>query len=161
MPSPASSSEQVGEVVALGLVEAGRRLVEQQHLGPGGQRPPQLDQAGQAGGHGVDPLVGDRADARPGRGSPRRRRAGRRCGRATSDRRISAAVRMFSRAVSEPNTSRRWNVRAMPRRARGVGLEVGDVLAVEQHPAADGLLQAGDDVERGRLARRRSGRSAR
>ena len=63
MPSPASSSEQVGEVVGLGLVEARRRLVEQQHLGPGGQRPAELDQAGEAGRHGVDALVGDGADA--------------------------------------------------------------------------------------------------
>jgi hypothetical protein len=33
-------------------------------------------------------------------------------------RRISAAARTFSRTERDPNTSSRWKVRAMPRRAR-------------------------------------------
>ena len=46
-PSSASSHEQLGEGVGLALVEARRGLVEEQHLRPGGQRPAELDQAGQ------------------------------------------------------------------------------------------------------------------
>ena len=63
MPSWASSSSSCGEALGLGVVEARCRLVEQEHLRPGRQRPPQLDEAGQARGHGVDPLVGDGSDA--------------------------------------------------------------------------------------------------
>ena len=55
-PSPASRVRSSAKALGLGLVEARGRLVEQQHPGPGGQRPGQLDEAGQAGGQRVGPL---------------------------------------------------------------------------------------------------------
>ena len=67
-------------------------------------------------------------------------------------RRNSAAARMFSRAVSEPKTSSRWKVRAMPEPGPPVRRQPADVAAVEDDPAARRLLQAGDDVERRGLA---------
>ena len=76
MPSPASSRSRSAKAVGLGVVEAGRRLVEQQHPGPGGERPAELDEAGEAGGHGVDPVVGDARMPTRSR-TPRPRAAGR------------------------------------------------------------------------------------
>jgi hypothetical protein len=55
--------EQPGEVVGLALVEAGRGLVEEQDLRSGRERASQLDEPSQPGGHGVNALVGHRADA--------------------------------------------------------------------------------------------------
>ena len=67
-------------------------------------------------------------------------------------RRISSATSTFSRAVRLPNASRRWNVRAMPSRARWCGRLRGDVDAVERDVPARRRLQPGDDVEQRRLA---------
>ena len=58
------------------------------------------------------------------------------------ERRISAAVRMFSRAVSEPKTSSRWKVRAMPSRARAWALRLVMSRPSSSTSTADGLLQA-------------------
>ena len=96
------------------LVEPGRRLVEQQHLGSAGQGPAELDQSGQTGRQRVGALVGDGDAGRRGRGSRSPRSADGQTRSGAQRLRISADVWMFSRAVSEPNTSRRWNVRAMP-----------------------------------------------
>ena len=67
-------------------------------------------------------------------------------------RRISAATSTFSRAERLPNASSRWNVRAMPRRARRCGFAPVRSTAVEHHAAAVGRLQPGDHVEQRRLA---------
>ena len=68
-------------------------------------------------------------------------------------RRSSTPTRMFSRAVSDPNTSSRWNVRPMPACAR----RWARILVMSMPPSrtrpADGRLEPGDHVEGGRLAR--------
>ena len=98
------------------LVQARARLVEQQHRRPGGQRPAELDEAGEARGQQVGGLVGDVRQARRAPAGRRPRLRGLapvgRC------RLVSAAICTFSRAVRVPNSSRRWNVRATPSRAR-------------------------------------------
>ena len=63
---------------------------------------------------------------------------------------ISAAVRTLSYAVIEPNTSSRWNVRFMPRRARRCG--GADEMSTPSRCTAPGApLHAGDGVEGGGL----------
>jgi hypothetical protein len=52
-PSVGEPGEHLGEAPGLHVVEPRGGLVEQQHLRPGGQRPPELDQAGLADGEGV------------------------------------------------------------------------------------------------------------
>ncbi len=64
----------------------------------------------------------------------------------------SAAVRTLSRTVSDPNSSRRWKVRAMPARARLCALRSVMSVPVQQHQAAGGRLEPGDHVEGGGLA---------
>ena len=160
MPSRASSRSSVGEVLGLGLVLAGRRLVEQQQPGPGGQCPPQLDQPGLTGrervgphvGHGLEPDALETgasavaagcspvpapplADARPPPG----------CSRGRSARRTARGAGMCGPCPCGPACTG----------------QPGDVLAVEHDPAPGRPLQAGDDVEQRGLARRRSGRSGR
>ena len=130
MPAPASWHEQVAELLALGVVEPGRRLVEEEQAGPGGQGAGQLEQPGLAGGQRVGRPVGQMAS------SPTRDRTPSALAAASERsrdqrRRISAAASTFSRTDSEPKTSRRWKVRAMPRRARLCGFERGHVGAVE------------------------------
>src|SRR5437899_5192679 len=58
------ADEQLGELGALGGVEARRRLVEQEELRPPGQRPGQLHQAALAGGDLRRQPVVDRAEPR-------------------------------------------------------------------------------------------------
>src|SRR5918997_495555 len=62
---PGQPLEQVGEGVGLVLVEAGRRLVEQQDGRLAGERPPDLDEPGQAGREALHPLIGDRPQPDP------------------------------------------------------------------------------------------------
>ena len=134
MPSSASSSSRSAKRVRLALVEARGGLVEQQHLRAGWPAPGRARRGGRARSAWRRPARRPRPGCRRGRaGAPPRR--GRLTARSRDhERRISAAVRMFSRAVSEPNTSRRWNVRAMPAPGPDVGLGAGDVLAVEAGP---------------------------
>ena len=100
-----------------------------------------------------------RVSARPAPGGaarPRQDAVGVRCrrwsGRWDQRRRISAAARTFSRTDSEPNTSRRWKVRAMPSRARlwGAGRSCR-CRRRDIRPRVDGL-QAADGVEQRGLA---------
>ena len=62
-PGAGELDEQLGELGGLGLVETGRRLVEQHDARLGGQRARHLDQALGAGRQAVDALVGDRREA--------------------------------------------------------------------------------------------------
>ena len=95
---------------------------------------------------------GDRGRCRPARGARRRRSRARRSVSVAQRRRISSATSTFSRAVRLPNGSSRWNVRAMPSRARRVALGAGDVERRRAGCRPDGrLLQPGDDVEQRRL----------
>ena len=134
---------------------------------------PSLDQAGLAGGQLTGADVGDvrqteavhqqvdlvvegelvarrpaaggrRQDARPSLGGSR------------------PPTSTFSRAVIDPKTSRRWNVRADATPGAAVGAERrrSSTPSKRTRPA-DGREHAGDQVERRGLARRRSGRSAR
>ena len=131
--------QHLGEARGLDLVEARGRLVEEQHLRLGGQRPAELDQAGLPGGQRVGPAVGDRPEAEElddPVGDRARRRASP-CRRLRPA--ISAAVRMLSSAVIEPNTSSRWNVRFMPEAGPAVRRRLGDVDAVEVDRAAAAL----------------------
>ena len=161
IPSAGQLAQQTSERLGLGLVQARGRLVEQQHPRVGGQRPGQLDEPGLAGGQLVGPDVGHGGQRRPGP-APRRPsdRGGRRAARRRPARRSPARS-------GAPNSSRRWNVRARPRRARRYGA-AGDVVAVEPHPAAlrapaarvidveqRGLAGAVGPDEPGDLARRR------
>ncbi len=64
----------------------------------------------------------------------------------------SAATRMLSRTVSDPKTSRRWNVRARPSRANWCGrAPVTSLPSTKIRPCVR-LLHAGGDVEQRRLA---------
>ena len=89
---------------------------------------------GLAGGERVDPRVGDVAS------SPTRSMIASTTSAGLSlscdqPLRTSAATRMFSRTLSRLNSSRRWNVRPSPRRARWVGESRVTSLAVEADPA--------------------------
>ena len=116
--------------LGLGVVEPGRRLVEEQEREPAGDGPGQLDQAALAGGQTADGSGRQRARCRtaPGRSrSPRRSRLGPaseqlrwRHGRSPA-RRASRPRATFSRTVSESNSSIRWNVRPRPSWARRCG----------------------------------------
>ena len=168
-------AEQVAQLLALGVVEARGGLVEQEQARPGGQGAGQFEQAGLAGGQRVG-----RA-ARPGALSPTRASTPSALAAASERswdqrRRISAAARTFSRTDSEPKTSRRWKVRAMPRRARWCGFSPvmsapskRDATPVEALQPADGVEagglagavgtdEAGDDAGRDVEVRRRAAR---
>ena len=111
-------AEDLGQAGRLRLVEPGGRLVEEQHLRIGGQGPAELHEPSLSGGQRVGPASGDRTEAEPvdelvGHGDRAPHRAPSRPWAA-----ISAAVRMLSKAVIEPNTSSRWKVRFIPSRAR-------------------------------------------
>ena len=142
--------QQVAEDLGLLRVEAGPGLVQEKQARVGGQRPGQLDEARQAGGHGVDPLGGRLGDADP------------------LEDLLGDLLRV--RPVLGPTTADLGgNEHVLPRRQRAehlealersgqpqagalVGLAPGDVFAVDQHLARRRLLQAGDDVEQRRLA---------
>ena len=62
-PGGGELDEQLRELRGLRLVEARRRLVEQDHARLGGERAGHLDQALRAGGQAVDALVGHRGEA--------------------------------------------------------------------------------------------------
>ena len=115
-PVIGQTAQDGSEFVGLGVVQARRGLVEQQHPRAGGQRTRHLDEPGPTGGDAVDPLVGDiaqgqlldqllgdhlgiRVVARPARSE-------------------LGAARMFSRTVRRLKVSNRWNVRPRPLRAR-------------------------------------------
>ncbi len=63
VPSRAEVHQQLAELVGLLLVLAGRRLVEQQDLRPGHQRPTHLDPARHAGGNLGDVAIGEVGEA--------------------------------------------------------------------------------------------------
>ena len=149
------------ERARLVAVETRRRLVEQQQPGLGHQRAADLDQPPAPEAQRLDRPVGvtrqaeqleRRVDARVLVGARlRRSRArpstARRCGDASARRRAGA------HAPSCPtNSSMRWNVRPMPRRARlCVGSPPIDAPA-EPHGAAVGPQRAEQAVEQRRLA---------
>ena len=102
-------------------------------LRPGGER------TGRARRAGTGRWAASRPGRRPRRRSPTRSMivldrlgAGSLLSPAPSRLRISAATRMFSRTVSEPNSSSRWNVRADAPAGPLGGGEARDVAAVEQ-----------------------------
>ena len=120
--------QEAAEGGGLALVEAGARLVEQQHLGIGRQGAGQLDQAGRSGrqrrdrrgclvahAHALEEVERRLEDvARPEASSPTRT--------------LSAALRV-------EKSSRRWKVRARPRRARRcVRFRVTSVPASDTDP---------------------------
>ena len=74
MPASASWHEQVAQLLALGVAQARRRLVEQEQAGPGGQGPGELEQPGLPVGR-VSAERSASGSARPGRGRRRRWRA--------------------------------------------------------------------------------------
>ena len=145
-------------------VDAGRRLVEQQHLGLGGQHPGQRDQLGlavrqRAGrhvgelGHADEPqpvhrlarvVAPRRASTRPwAKASVAKFSPGWSC----------TAIITFCRQDSRLNSRTSWNERTMPLRATCVGFEPDELLAVQLAPSrASGGMNAGEQVEHRRLA---------
>ena len=88
--------------------------------GAGHQRARQLHHPRPSGGDVGDVAVGDVREPGRARGSGRSPRRGRgACARCRC--RMSPATRTLSRTVSDRNSSSRWNVRAMPSRARWPG----------------------------------------
>ena len=180
MPLGGQLGQQLPERVRLDLVEARAGLVEQQELGPDGQGPGQLDHPGQTGGHGrrvlrspsppsptpsssrsqvairVRDPVRVSASAPPVVGRP----AGRR--RRTSRPRLCHCppLELSTRdrpgrsppADSEPNSSRRWKVRARPSRARWWGFMPVTSVSNSWTVPRSGGLQPADDVEQRGLA---------
>ena len=108
----------------------------------------------------VPPRAPPRAPrARASRGSPSPRRES--CARAPGAMRVCAPTRTLSSTLMCAQSCRFWNVRAMPRRTMRCARLAQQVLALVADGAAARLVEARDDVERRRLARRRWGRSAR
>ena len=129
-------------------VETRRRLVEEQQLGLGHQRPADLDEAADTEAERLDRAVGDRLEAeqiehRLRARLLRRRSAGRGTAGPSTARRgrcAPARRRGSARAASCPlNSSMRWNVRAMPSRARRWVGTRDEVAPVERDRAAVGL----------------------
>ena len=121
-PVVGQAPDEVGELGRLGVAEAGRRLVEQQHARLGGDGPGDGQQAALA----VREVLHDAQRGRPGSGTrgspPRPRRAaadrpGRRGRGGTSQRsRGSDAARRLSSTVESSNSSSDWNERDSPAR---------------------------------------------
>ncbi len=137
------------QVLAFGIVQAGRRLVHQQEARPHGDGAGNADPPLLAEGQGVD-LAGAPCAARPSQSSTSHRlaRAPLR-GRARSP---CAPASTFSSAVRPAKGSTFWKVRTSPRRLRSCGFQRADVLAVQMHAAAVDLLEAGEHIDQRRLA---------
>ena len=161
-----SRSWRMNSVSRCGLlrVHAGGRLVEQQQLRVGRQRPrdlhPPLVAVGQLRGELVEDGLGAGRRRRAARGparasarSSRRTRGGRRID-PNSPARIRAwwPTITFSTAVIAPNRRMFWNVRATPSAVITSGRARGDVAAAEVDPPLGRLVQPGQHVEEGRLA---------
>ena len=152
---------QVGtELLALGRVEAGGRLVEQQQLRRRGQGPGHADELALAVRQVARQAVGARRRARarraPGRRaapSVRRSASGRRrSSRNEYHRGRSAATSRLSRTLRSSNSSSDWNVRDSPRWARrSADSSLSSMPSKLDRPARHGG-EAGDGVDERRLA---------
>ena len=128
------------------LVLPAGRLVEQQHLRVGGQRPGQLDDAGPGRWAAGRPAVGRGRRCRAARAARRRPASG-----SAGAARVGGQPDVLA-TVSSPKGSRRWNVRARPRRARLNGASLVTSWPSMRDPAAARRLEPADHVEQGRLA---------
>ena len=119
--------QRLGQGGGLGPVEPGGRLVEQQDLGLGHQRPTDLDETALAEAEPLDRLVGEVREPQQlehlvapgdlvGRGPAQAEQVLPEAAVAA----VAPARRRsrWSRTVESGNSSMRWNVRPMPRRAR-------------------------------------------
>ena len=143
--------EQLGELGGLGLVESGRRLVEQHHARLRGERARQLDEALGPGREAVDALVGDRREA-----DALQQLVGEITRLELLARPPAPHLRGDEHVVADAEGAERLEPleRAPDPEARAlVRLDVGDVLAVEDDGAAVGRLQPGDHVEQRGLPR--------
>ena len=143
------------------VVQAGRRLVEQQQLGAGGQRARQLD------------TLADRERQRPGQrvngtrsmnsisSSARavmRRSSSRPCGSRMALSKKLVPLRLWQPTLTLSSTDMRsnsatfWKVRPMPMCGMSWRGRFEDRLALEQHVAAVRRVEAAQAVEEGRLA---------
>ena len=121
-------------------------------FGLGRERAGELDEARGAGRQRVD-LACRRPRAIPTRSSSSSATCAGVVALVAQRRRISSATSTFSRAVRLPNASSRWNVRAMPSRARRCGrLPVTSAPSSRTRPRL-GCCKPGDDVEQRGLAR--------
>ena len=145
-------------------VDARRRLVEQQHVGLGGQHAGQRDRASSGRRTGRRP---GRRRTRPCRRSPSQSIAFvPRLGLGPLDRAVRrtpsvakfspgwscTAIITFCRHDSRLNSRTSWNERTMPLRATRCGVEPDELLAVELDRAGVGRDGAGEQVEHRRLA---------
>ena len=158
MPSPASSTSRSAKASVSVSSRPDAGSSSSSTLGRVASARPSSTRRARPVGMRVDALVGDRADARPGRGSPRPRARGSAL-RSRDQRGGSRPPRARSRARSASRTPRgAGTCGRCPSRARSWALSLVMSLAVEQHLAAHGLLQPGDDVEQWSSCRRRSAR---
>ena len=164
----------VGEGLGLGLVQARRRLVEQQQPRAAGERAAQLDQPGLAGRQLVGPgvatsptptssmsasvssLTGIAPRSEAGRDEP-----GLGQQRELALRRLRVAAPAPAQlGPDEDVLARRQRPEQLEALERAgdaglrplVGPQPGDVVAAEPDPPRRGGLEPGDHVERGRLA---------
>ena len=151
-PSATSSRRSRAERVGLVLVEPRRRLVEQQHLRARSRARGRARRGAPCRSGGCSTMSSATSDdADPLEQLLGDRRSGRTCSCPTPC--ASRARRStFSRVLRLSNASSRWNVRAMPSRARLNGVVSVMSRAVEHHPPGGRRLQPGDDVEQRRLA---------
>ena len=153
-PLGGDAVEQVVQRPLLARIEAGRRLVEQQHRRIGGQRARDLDQALMAVAEARDRLAarGPRARRNRARRWARRRNAVGAWPRPARCRRVRRRSRHF-RARSSSGTAGCSGTCARGRRrcacARG---RRGHVDAVDENRARRRAIKPGDDIERRRLA---------
>ncbi len=135
------------EAVGLLLVETRCRLVEQQHRGPAGQGPGELQQPGVAGGQRVGPLVGLRRETDTGQqfvGDVRRTT-------------VDVTHQLGGGEDVVAHGERAEQLQALegaghPEAGPLVGGHAGDVVTRQQHPTGGGRLQPGEHVEDGGLA---------
>ena len=145
--------EQLMQFELLARIQAGRGLVEQQQGRIGGQRAGNLDQPLMPVGKARDQFVGAGAKADEGQG--RHRALVERVFAAWPIRVLpgrSAPITTFSSAVIERNSRMFWKVRPEPCGRALMRRHVGDIGAVEHHPARGRLVEAGQHVQRRGLA---------
>ena len=139
--------ERADELVRLGLVQAGGRLVEQQERRPRRERPRDPEAAllavRQPAGRPVAAIL---------EAQSREQLAGQaRAPRASRPRR-SAAASTFSNTLRPENRRTSWKVRTRPARAISADVQRRDLLAAEHDGAGRRPLEAGEHVDERRLA---------
>ena len=149
MPSRAKLVHRLDQLLHLRLGQAACDLVQQQHAGPRGERPRELEplalEQRQRARQRVRPV--ERAASRSSASTQRLRTF-----RPLLPRAVVAPTSTFSYAVRPPNGRGIWNVLAMPARQCSCPGDPGDVAPVEEDAPAVGAEAAGDQAQKRRLA---------